>query len=86
LSKCRHCCKNKIHRPRGLCWRCYYTLEINALYVTESKFGRRSYPDFYGSAPLPDPTDARPGTPEKVAVMEERANRGESIFHPEDAK
>ena len=31
------------------------------------------------------PTTALPGTPDKVAVMAERAARGESLFHPQDA-
>jgi hypothetical protein len=31
------------------------------------------------------PTAALPGTPDKVAVMAERAARGESLFHPQDA-
>ncbi len=35
---------------------------------------------------LPEqPTTALPGTPDKVAVMAERAARGESLFHPQDA-
>jgi len=32
-----------------------------------------------------EPTTALPGTPDKVAVMAERAARGESLFHPHDA-
>src|SRR5690242_7031685 len=36
--------------------------------------------------PLPDiPTNARPGSEEKIAVMESRAAKGQQIFHPEDA-
>ncbi len=33
---------------------------------------------------LPEPTDALPGTPEKVAVLEERARRGQQLWHPLD--
>ncbi|MCS7160103.1 MAG: hypothetical protein RMJ19_06490 [Gemmatales bacterium] len=32
-----------------------------------------------------EPTSALPGTPDKIAVMAERAARGESLFHPLDA-
>lgn len=32
-----------------------------------------------------EPTTALPGTPDKVAVMAERAARGETLFHPDDA-
>jgi transposase len=36
--------------------------------------------------PLPDiPTNARPGSEEKIAVMESRAAKGQQICHPEDA-
>ncbi len=35
--------------------------------------------------PLPEaPTSAKPGTEEKLAVLAERARRGESLFHPAD--
>lgn len=32
------------------------------------------------------PTDALPGTPEKVAIMEERVRNRWHVHHPEDAK
>jgi hypothetical protein len=42
--------------------------------------------DFNGQPRLPDqPTDALPGSPEKVAVLEERARLGVSLWHPLDA-
>ena len=31
-------------------------------------------------------TAAKPGTEEKIAVMAERAKRGESVFHPRDGQ
>jgi hypothetical protein len=43
-------------------------------------------PDGYDTLPLPDhPTDARPGSKEKIAVMAERTAAGRSCFHPRDA-
>jgi hypothetical protein len=42
--------------------------------------------DFNGECRLPaQPTDALPGSPEKVAVLEERARLGVSLWHPLDA-
>lgn len=35
--------------------------------------------------PLPEPTDARPGTPEKLAVLAHRAVAGNELWHPDDA-
>lgn len=35
---CRHCGKGKVCRPRGLCWRCYYTPGVRDLYPSTSKF------------------------------------------------
>ena len=37
------------------------------------------------SHPLPEPTNARPGTPEKVAVLEARARLRQCLWHPCDA-
>ena len=43
--------------------------------------------DFNGKAKLPcEPTTAQPGTPEKVAILMERARLGQSLWHPDDAK
>ncbi len=36
--------------------------------------------------PLPEPTTALPGTPEKVAVIERRRELGQQLFHPDDAQ
>lgn len=84
MKLCRHCCKYKVNRPRGLCWRCYYSPLISSLYPSTSKFNRR-HADRFMVAPLPEPTVARPGTPEKLAVLENRARLGQSLFHKRDA-
>jgi hypothetical protein len=83
---CRHCQRVPSNRPRGLCWSCYYTPGVRELYPSTSKFARRGVDDFNGEARLAaQPTTARPGTPEKVAVLEERARLGVSLWHPLDA-
>ncbi len=84
---CRHCGRDKVNRPRGLCWTCYYTPGVRDRYLSTSKFARRGVRDRCGRVPLPcAPTAALPCTPSKVAVMAARAARGESIFHPLDAQ
>jgi hypothetical protein len=83
---CRHCRVKKVCRPRGLCWHCFHTPGVREQYHSTSKFAHRGVGiGCRRVALLPEPTDARPDTPEKVAVMEERALRGLALFHPKDA-
>ena len=83
---CRHCHVVNSNRPRGLCWSCYYRPGVRDLFPSTSKFGRRGLGNFNRRAKLPPmPTRALPGTPEKVAVLEERARLGVSLWHPRDA-
>lgn len=83
---CRHCQARPVNRSRGLCWTCYYTQGVRDLYPSTSRFGRRScVPDFLRAAPLPAPTDALPGSPEKVRVLADRACKGLALHHPLDA-
>jgi hypothetical protein len=83
---CRHCKRVRSNRPRGLCWSCYYTPGVRDQYPSTSKFARRGVSDFNGQTSLAArPTDALPGTPEKVAILEERARLGLSLWHPQDA-
>lgn len=86
MSGCRHCGHPRVNRPRGLCWSCYYKPGLRDLYPSTSKFARRGLLDFNGRAtPPPRPTAALPGTPEKVAVLEQRARRHQGLWHPQDA-
>ena len=83
---CRHCQKANSNRPRGLCWSCYYTPGVRDRYPSTSKFARRGVGNFNGRTKQPPcPTGALPGTPEKVAVLQERARQGLSLWHPLDA-
>jgi hypothetical protein len=82
---CRNCATSRANRPRGLCWSCYYAPGVREKYPSTSKFAQRGVTDFNGRAPLPVPTRALPGTPEKVAVLEERARLGQALWHPRDA-
>lgn len=43
--------------------------------------------DFEGPSSLPgEPTDALPGSEQKIRVMTERAARREQLFHPQDGQ
>lgn len=80
---CRHCGRPKVNRPRGLCWGCFENREVRNLYGPLNAYGRRGIG--YTGERLPTPTTARPRTPEKLAVLVQRAERNEALFHPADA-
>jgi len=83
--RCRHCHRAHVTRPRRLCWVCFYTPGIREKYPITSKYGRRGVLDFYGRAPLPPlPTSALPGTPEKIAILQQRAKMRQQLWHPND--
>lgn len=86
-NPCRHCgTSGYIHR-RGLCQRCYDKKKIRHLHGPVSPFGNKALTyDCAGGRPLPKPTDAIPGSPEKIAVMAERFRKRQQIHHPRDAK
>ena len=84
-AMCRRCRIKKANRPLGMCWTCYYTPGARDRFQSTSKFARRGVGDFYGKVkPPPVPTNALPGSDEKVAVMAERASGFFSLFHPSD--
>lgn len=86
MSICRNCHAKKPNRPRGLCWTCYYSPGVRDRYPSTSKYGRRGVGNFNGNGRLPDkPTDALPGSPQKVAILAERARLKQSLWHPDDA-
>lgn len=82
---CRHCERVPANRPRGLCWTCYYSPGVRERYPSTSKFARRGLGNFNGLSSLPPPTEALPGTPEKVAVLENRALLHQELWNPLDA-
>ncbi len=84
--RCRNCNKGKVCRPRGLCWPCYYAPGVRDRYPSTSKYARRSYGNYFRTGPLPTPTDAAPGSEEKLRVLESRAAAGEQLHSPLDAK
>lgn len=85
---CRHCVARVANKNRGLCYRCYYTPAVRALYTLSThKSGRRGPAQTNPAAlPLPEPTLALPGTPEKIAVLRDRVQARQALFHPADAR
>jgi hypothetical protein len=84
LRQCRHCVKRKAHAARGLCSSCWTDEAIRNQYPPKVRSGRKGVGIVKGKRPVPEPTVAYPGTAEKVQVLEERARRGEQLFHPLD--
>jgi hypothetical protein len=85
VPACRHCRRPKVNRPRGLCYSCFYRPGVRELYPSTHPHARRGVPDFCREAALPPaPTAAPPGSPEKLAVLIERAAGGFACFHPGD--
>jgi hypothetical protein len=90
-SLCAQCGVYPGTRAYGLCWRCYYTPGVRRAHQILTRGKRGSYPreDQVGVvAPtlLPStPTEALPGTREKVDEMARRARQGLSLWHPLDA-
>lgn len=85
---CQHCNSMRANRPRGLCWTCYYAPGRRDLYPSTSKYGRRGVceEDFHGGLQSPPlPTDAVPGTEDKIRVLEQRAAMLCSLWHEDDA-
>lgn len=84
MKVCRHCARFSVSRPRGLCWVCYYSPGVKDSYPPAGKVGpgagnvNNRLPDF--------PTNALPGTPEKLAVFERRLALRRALFHPNDAQ
>jgi hypothetical protein len=83
---CRNCGRIPPSRPRGLCWSCYYRPGVRERFPSTSKFARRGPGNFNGDHELlPVPTRALPGTPEKIAVLEQRVSLHQALWHPHDA-
>jgi hypothetical protein len=87
VEGCRHCHMAAGDRSKGLCSQCYYDEAIRVQYPSESPYGHRGtgYKVKKGSMPR-TATRELPGTPAKIAVLEERAQAGQTLWHPLDAK
>lgn len=80
---CVHCERRAANRPRGLCWPCYNAPGVREQYGSAAaKFGKRGA-GTTGKKP-PPPTEARPGSEEKILELQRRAEAEELLFHPAD--
>ncbi len=84
MNPCQHCGSRRSKgRGPGLCQQCYAAPELRQRYFppVDSRTQRT------GPAPLPaEPTSHPPGSPGRVAVLEERATRREQLFQTLDAQ
>ena len=70
--RCNHCMRRRADPRDGLCLACRFECPERSL--------------DYRPAPLPaEPTDALPGSRQKVEVLQERAGQRVALFHPADA-
>jgi hypothetical protein len=83
---CTHCKTRVAARARGLCWPCSNMPEIRRLYQCQSKYANRGLGTGRGGRLADETTDAFPGTPEKLSIMQERAARNEAVCHYGDAQ
>lgn len=81
---CLHCRRKPGGRPRQLCWTCYYTAGVRELYPVCPRHTRKGV-SLTAPKVWPEPTAALPATAGKLAVLIERAERGEHLWHPDDA-
>lgn len=84
---CRHCGSVRgDSRCRRLCYYCYGDVVIRALYPSLRPADRANWggDNTSSSRPLPAPTAAFPGTPQKIEVLAARAEAGQQLWHPLD--
>jgi hypothetical protein len=87
MGGCLHCGKYRRIVGKGLCTTCYLNPAIWASYPVLGYRMATGQADTHRGLPLPEePTDALPGTEEKMRVMGDRAANHRQIFHPLDAR
>lgn len=79
---CQHCFKRDVSRQWRLCRTCYNTPEIRVRYRPRTLF----VGDFRGYGKPTTPTKYAPGTEGKIQELARRAEAGERMWHPQDAK
>lgn len=88
--RCRHCRQTKPVRDRGLCWACRSTPGVRNLYPSTSPYSRRGIGTLAevpeGKPPPWRATDAPLGSPEREAVLMQRALWRQRLTHPLDTE
>lgn len=84
--KCLHCGYRVSTRGRQLCQPCFRDIRIRLQYPlldSSQKGGGVGLTE--SQLKIPEPTDAMPGSLEKIEVLQRRLLRGERLHHPLDA-
>lgn len=82
---CRHCGQRRSFAGRGLCAICWRNRVVRDCYPPLKGFHLDGVSaDNSLKRPMPRPTEAPPGSPEKLAVLCKRAAAEQQLFHPED--
>jgi hypothetical protein len=76
---CLHCGKCRYLPTRGVCSGCYRRPEVRGGFAP-SRFAPAEVADFNGPGSRPTPTDALPGTEDKILVLQGRAQAGQELF------
>ena len=81
---CPHCGRARCEYRRGLCHSCWNDPVIRSAYPSRTS-RRTGVADKNGRVPpAAGPTDAMPGSEDKLAVLAARAAAGCALFHPDD--
>jgi hypothetical protein len=68
-----------------LCWLCHQDLRIRGMYAPlRERAPKPAIADRCGTQPEPPPTDAPPGSEEKIAELCRRAERGQALFRRDE--
>lgn len=87
VRMCGRCGERPVRTSYGLCRKCYKSMPA----ADRSRFGhreKRSIPSWQNTidpADIPEPTNFKPQTNEKIAVMGRRVGLRQETTHPEDA-
>jgi hypothetical protein len=80
--RCRHCRERPASRPLALCWGCYHTPGVRALFASSVEQGLGLTAP---ARPAAVPCRARPGSKERMLTYQRRLEAGEHLWHPDDA-
>ncbi len=85
LGACLHCGIVRHLKPRNLCYSCYYSKPgVRTTYPESQEKAERRGLQTLGTVGEAPPTDAVPGTPDRLAVLEWRAANGLPLWNKND--
>ena len=82
---CRHCGIFPGSYGHILCYACYRKKHIRDLYPTRPPVHKGTMYNASPQSECLEPTDAMPGTEDKIKVLTERLELGQRLWHPQDA-